>query len=55
MRAIGLAAILLGLLSLMIPLYREWVPFIDVSDDDARLMGGLLIAVGALTLAVHRR
>jgi hypothetical protein len=55
MRAIGLAAILLSSLFFLFPWYREWVPVIDMTNNDTRLVAGLLLAVGALTLAVYRR
>lgn len=54
MRSIGLAAILLGVLILLFPFYRQWVPYIHITSEDSRLLGGLLLAVGALTLAVFR-
>jgi hypothetical protein len=54
MRAVGLAAILLGVLVFLFPYYREWVPFISFRSNDSMLFGGLLVAVGGLTLAVYR-
>lgn len=55
MRAIGLAALLLSVLVFLYPWYRQWVPVLDISNNDTRIVGGLLLAVGALTLAIHRR
>lgn len=54
MRAVGLGAILLGVLALLYPYYAEWAPFITMGASDTYLVGGLLIAVGGLTLAIHR-
>lgn len=54
MRSIGLAAILLAVLILLFPFYRHWLPYIRITTEDSRLLGGLLLAVGALTLAVFR-
>lgn len=54
MRAIGLAALLLSVLIFLFPWYHQWVPLIHISSQDSRILGGLLLAVGAITLAVHR-
>lgn len=54
MRAIGLAALLLSVLMFLFPWYDQWVPFIRISSQDTRILGGLLLAVGAITLAVYR-
>ena len=54
MRAVGLTALLLGVLAFLFPWYRQYVPFIHIDPNDTRVMGGLLVAVGALTLAIHR-
>jgi small neutral amino acid transporter SnatA (MarC family) len=54
MRAIGLAALLLSVLMFLFPWYHQWVPFIRIATQDTRIVGGLLLAVGAITLAVHR-
>lgn len=54
MRSVGLAAILLSVLLFLFPWYREWIPFIRFSAEDTRLLGGLVLAVGALTLVVYR-
>ncbi len=54
MRAIGLAALLLSVLMFLFPWYDQWVPFIRIASQDTRIVGGLLLAVGAITLAVHR-
>lgn len=54
MRAVGLAVILLGVLTLVYPYYEEWVPFITLRTSDAYIFGGLLIALGGLTLAIYR-
>lgn len=55
MRSVGLAALLLSVLIFLFPWYDHWVPFMTISANDSRLLGGLLLAVGALTLAVYRR
>lgn len=55
MRSIGLAALLLGTLAFLLPWYRIYVPEIRISGTDAQLLAGLLVAVGALTLAIHGR
>lgn len=54
MRSVGLAVILLSVLILLFPFYRHWVPHFRLSTDDSRMLGGTLLAVGALTLAVFR-
>ena len=54
MRSVGLAAILLSVLIFLFPWYHHWVPFIRLSTGDSRLFGGLMLAVGALTLFVYR-
>ena len=54
MRSVGLAAILLSVLILLFPFYRQWVPHIRLSIEDGRLLGGALLAIGALTLTVFR-
>ncbi|MGV3491319.1 MAG: hypothetical protein ACO1OG_08360 [Devosia sp.] len=54
MRAVGLAAILLGVLTILFPYYEEWVPVVTLSTTDSYMFGGLLMAVGALTLAIYR-
>ena len=55
MRSVGLAAILLSVLILLFPFYRQWVPHVRLSTEDGRLLGGALLAIGALTLAVFRK
>ena len=54
MRSVGLAAILLSVLIILFPFYRHWMPYIRLSTDDSRILGGVLLAIGALTLAVFR-
>ncbi|MDB5538831.1 MAG: hypothetical protein JWQ89_558 [Devosia sp.] len=54
MRSVGLGAILLSVLVFLFPWYGDWLPFISLSTSDSRIVGGLLLAVGALTLAIHR-
>ena len=54
MRSVGLAALLVAVLILLFPFYRQWVPHIPLSTGDSRLLGGLLLAVGAVTLAIFR-
>ena len=54
MRTVGLGALLLGVLFFTFPSYHEWVPFIRLATSDTRLLGGLFVAVGAITLAVYR-
>ena len=55
MRSVGLAALLLSVLFFLYPWYRQWGPVLDISNNDTRIVGGLLLAVGALTLAVFRQ
>jgi hypothetical protein len=54
MRAVGLGVLLLGVLFFTFPYYRELVPFIRLAGDDTRLLGGLFVALGGITLAVYR-
>ena len=55
MRAIGLTALLLSVLIFLFPFYHIYVPFIRLRLEDTRILGGLLLAVGALTLAIYAR
>ena len=55
MRSVGLAAILLSVLILLFPFFRQWLPHIRLSTEDSRLLGGALLAIGALTVSVFRR
>lgn len=55
MRSVGLAAILLSVLILLFPWYRQWVPHFRFSTEDSRLLGALLLVLGSLTVAVFRR
>lgn len=55
MRSVGLAAILLSVLVFLFPWYGDWVPVIAMSTGETRIIGGLLIAVGAITLAIYGR
>ena len=55
MRSVGLAALRLSVMFFLFPYYREFVPFIIIGTNDSRLVGGLLLAVGALSLAVYSR
>ena len=52
MRAVGLAALLLSVLFFLFPFYHTYVSFLRLSVGETRLLGGLLLAVGALTLAI---
>lgn len=54
MRSVGLAAILLGVLVFLFPYYGDWVPFITLKPSESQIFGGLLVAVGALALAIYR-
>ncbi len=54
MRAVGLAFLLFGVLAFANPVYREWVHFIVLTRSESIWLGGLLVACGALTLAIHR-
>lgn len=57
MRAVGLIALLLGAMSFLYPSFPElhrYVPAVEMGRQDAMLLGGLLVAVGALTLAIFR-
>lgn len=55
MRSVGLVFLLFGTLFFLYPLYREWVGFIHLSYFDSRVLGGLMVACGALAIAVERR
>jgi hypothetical protein len=55
MRSVGLAALLVSVLFFLYPWYRHWLPLLDISNTDTRIVGGLLLAVGSLTLAVFRQ
>ena len=55
MRSVGLLALLLSVLFFLFPFYREWVPFIVIGTSDSRLVAGVLLAVGALSLAIYSR
>jgi hypothetical protein len=55
MRSVGLAFLLFGTLFFLYPLYRDWVGFIRLSHIDSRVLGGLMVACGALAIAVDRR
>ncbi len=55
MRSIGLTALLLSVLIFLYPWYRHIVPVLDISNNDTRIVGGLLLAFGAILLAVDRR
>lgn len=57
MRAIGLGALLLGALAFLYPQFPElhrFVPMIHLAKNDSMLVGGLLVAVGALAMAIFR-
>lgn len=55
MRAVGLAALLLSVLFFLFPFYQTHVSFLRFSVSETRILGGLLLAVGALTLAIYGR
>jgi hypothetical protein len=55
MRSVGLAFLFFGTLFFLYPLYREWVDFVRLSYFDSRVLGGLMVACGALALAVDQR
>jgi hypothetical protein len=55
MRAVGLAFLLFGALAFTFPIYDQWVRWIALTRSDTIWLGGLLVASGALTLAVWRR
>lgn len=57
MRAVGLGVLLLGALAFLYPEFPElhrFVPMISLNKSDSIVLGGLLVAVGALTLAIYR-
>lgn len=54
MRAIGLFCLLLGTLAFLFPFYDQYVRWLRLTTFDTQLLGGLFVAVGALTLAIHR-
>ena len=53
MKAVGLAALLLGTLAFLHPWYRQYLPYTGITRSETQLMAGLLVAVGALTQAVQ--
>lgn len=57
MRAVGLIALLLGAVTFLYPEFpglHRFVPMVSLGKSDSMLLGGLLIAVGALTLAIFQ-
>ena len=54
MRITGLSSLLVGALFMLLPYHAHRVPFVNFSADDGRLVGGLLIALGAIALAISR-
>jgi hypothetical protein len=57
MRAIGLTALLLGALAFLYPEFPQlhrFIPMISFDKSQSMMLGGLLVAVGALTLAIYR-
>jgi hypothetical protein len=55
MRAVGLAFLLLGTLAFTFPMYDQWVRWLVLTRSESMWLGGLLVACGALTLAIYRR
>jgi uncharacterized protein YjeT (DUF2065 family) len=56
MRLAGLALILLGLVSFVMPAYAQYVPMLrGVHAGDLRLWGAMIIGAGAIALALSRR
>ena len=53
MKAIGLAALLLGTIAFLHPWFRQYLPYSSITRNETQLIAGLLVAVGALTLAVQ--
>jgi uncharacterized protein YjeT (DUF2065 family) len=54
MRSIGLFALLLGALFFLYPSFRHMLPALDLSAENTRLLGGLLVAAGGISLALFR-
>lgn len=55
MKAVGLTFLLVGALAFLFPYYDQFVSGLTLTGDQSRLIGGLCVAVGALTLAVFRQ
>jgi hypothetical protein len=56
MRAVGLAFLFCGTLVFTYPWYARWVDhWMAFAPKDSVWLGGLLVACGALTLAIHRK
>jgi hypothetical protein len=55
MRAVGLAFLLFGALAFSFPMYDQWVRWIALTRSETMWVGGLLVACGALALAIYRR
>jgi hypothetical protein len=55
MRVTGLCALLVGVIFMLLPFYTHQLPFVSFSADDGRLVGGLLVALGAIALAISRQ
>lgn len=55
MRATGLCALLAGVIFMLLPFYTHQIPFVRFSAEDGRLVGGLLVALGAIALALSRQ
>ena len=55
MRVTGLVSLLAGAMFMLLPFYAHLVPFVRFTVSDGRLVGGLLIALGAIALAISRR
>jgi hypothetical protein len=52
MRVLGLATLVVGIIFMLLPAYAHYLPLLNVSADNGRLLGGLLIALGGIALAI---
>jgi hypothetical protein len=52
MRITGLITLIAGIVFLLLPAYSASIPFVHLSSDDGRLVGGLLVALGAIALGI---
>jgi uncharacterized protein YjeT (DUF2065 family) len=56
MRLAGLALVLLGLVSFVMPAYAGYVPMLrGIHHGDLRLWGAMMLGAGAIVLALSRR
>lgn len=54
MRELSIAPIIFGLVAFVVPVYRQHLPRISVSDFDLRLMGLSMLVLAVVTLWMTR-